>query len=142
MAENTTQRYLNEEQIALLKRTVNTNIAKAEILLARAEELRKKFTEKQSNIRSLYDSLKQNYPLLNIGIKNRSNLEWYQDLKDKIKQLKAKIDAAKDNNDYKTVSQIEALNAETEHLIRDILAVCEEIANTPLLKESIANGEL
>lgn len=142
MAENTTQRYLNEEQIALLKRTVNTNIAKAEILLARAEELRKKFTEKQSNIRSLYDSLKENYPLLNIGIKNRSNLEWYQDLKDKIKQLKTKIDAAKDNNDYKTVSQIEALNAETEHLIRDILAVCEEIANTPLLKESIANGEL
>lgn len=140
MAENTTQRYLNEEQIALLKRTVNTNIAKAEILLARAEELQKKFVEKQSSIRSLYDGLKQNYPNLNIGIKNRASLGWYQDLKDKIKQLKDKINAAKDNNDYKTVSQIEALNEETEQVIRDILAVCEEIANTPLIKESIANG--
>lgn len=142
MANTTGQRYLNEEQIAVLKRTVNTNIAKAEVLLARAEELQKKFVEKQSSIRSLYDSLKPNYPNLNIGIKSRANLEWYQDLKDKIKQLKDKINAAKDNNDYKTVSQIEALNVETEHLIRGILAVCEEIAKTPLLNENIANGEV
>ena len=140
MANNTNVRYLNEDQIEKLKRTVNANIAVAEELLKQAVELQKKFSNQAVTIKGLYDRLKQNYPTLKIGIKAPDNLEWYQELSNQIKQLKDKIDAAKDNNDYKTVSEIEAVNKETEQVIRDIMAVCEKITNTPLIKESIANG--
>lgn len=140
MANNTNVRYLNEDQIEKLKRTVNANIAVAEELLKQAVELQKKFSNQAVTIKGLYDRLKQNYPTLKIGIKAPDNLEWYQELSNQIKQLKDKIDAAKDNNDYKTVSEIEAVNEETEQVIRDIMAVCEKITNTPLIKESIANG--
>lgn len=140
MANNTNVRYLNEDQIEKLKRTVNANIAVAEELLKQAVELQKKFSNQAVTIKGLYDRLKQNYPTLKIGIKAPVNLEWYQELSNQIKQLKDKIDAAKDNNDYKTVSEIEAVNEETEQVIRDIMAVCEKITNTPLIKESIANG--
>ena len=133
-------RYLNEEQIEKLKRSVNTNIAIAEALLVKAEDLQKKFDTQAGTITTMYNRLKQNYPNLKIGLKGPDAVEWYQDLVAKIKLLKEKIDAAKDNNDYKTVSEIEALNEETEHVIKDILAICEEIANTPLLKEGFANG--
>ena len=140
MANNTNVRYLNEEQIEKLKKAVNANIAAAEELLKTAVELKNKFDTQARTITTMFNRLKQNYPNLKIGLKSEDGIEWYQDLLAKIKMLKEKIDAAKDNNDYKTVSEIEAINEQTEQVIRDIMAVCEKIVNTPLIKESIANG--
>ena len=77
---------------------------------------------------------------MNIGLVVPENKVWYQDLVKDIKDLEAAINAAKDNNAYKHVTNIEEFNEQTEQAIKDIMAICEEIVNNPLLKESIANG--
>lgn len=143
MAENTTQRYFTDAQIAKIKLTASVKIAAAEERLKRAEDLKAKFDAKADSMMKDYNSLKQIYPsLAGIGIKYPELLDWYQDLTNKIKALRAAINKAKDDNVYKRADNIEQNNEQTEHLIRDILAVCEEIANDKLLKESSANGEV
>lgn len=142
MAENTTQRYFTDPQIAKIKMTASVKILSAEEKLKRAEELKAKFDAKADSMMKDYNSLKQIYPsLAGIGIRYPELLDWYQDLTNKIKELRAAINKAKDNNVYKMAANIEQNNEQTEHLIRDILAVCDEMANDPLLKESIANGD-
>lgn len=143
MAENTTQRYFTDAQVAKIKLTASVKIASAEEKLKRAEELKAKFDAKADSMMKDYNSLKQIYPsLAGIGIRYPELLDWYQDLTNKIKELRAAINKAKDNNGYKMVANIEQNNEQTEHLIRDILAVCDEMANDQLLKESIANGDV
>ena len=142
MAENTTQRYFTDAQVAKIKLTASVKIVSAEEKLKRAEELKAKFDVKADSMMKDYNSLKQIYPsLAGIGIRYPELLDWYQDLTNKIKDLRAAINKAKDNNVYKMAANIEQNNEQTEHLIRDLLAVCEELANDPLLKESIANGD-
>lgn len=142
MAENTTQRYFTDAQVAKIKLTASVKIASAEEKLKRAEELKAKFDAKADSMMKDYNSLKQIYPsLAGIGIRYPELLDWYQDLTNKIKELRAAINKAKDNNGYKMAANIEQNNEQTEHLIRDILAVCDEMANDQLLKESIANGD-
>lgn len=142
MAENTTQRYFTDAQVAKIKLTASVKIASAEEKLKRAEELKAKFDAKADSMMKDYNSLKQIYPsLAGIGIRYPELLDWYQDLTNKIKKLRAAINKAKDNKGYKMAANIEQNNEQTEHLIRDILAVCDEMANDQLLKESIANGD-
>lgn len=140
MAENTKVRSLTDEQIAKLKKTAGANLVEAEELLKKATEAKKKFDGLFRNIYTEYQALKRLYPDLNIGLVVPENKVWYQDLVKDIKDLEAAINAAKDNNAYKHVTNIEEFNEQTEQAIKDIMAICEEIVNNPLLKESIANG--
>lgn len=131
----TKQRYLTEEQIAKITLTAGQNIFAAESKLKRAADLKAKFDEKAISMLKDYEILKELYPSLGtIGIKAPLALEWYQELTNKINLLRAAINKAKDNNNYKLATHIAQTNEETEHLIRDILAICEELANDPLLK--------
>lgn len=140
MAENTKVRSLTDKQIAKIKKTAGANLVEAEELLKKATEAKKKFDGLFRNIYTEYQALKKLYPGLTIGLVVPENKVWYQDLVKDIKDLEAAINAAKDNNAYKHVTKIEEFNEQTEQAIKDIMAICEEIVNNPLLKESIANG--
>lgn len=140
MAENTKVTYLTDAQIAKLKKTAGANLVEAEELLKKAEEAKKKFDGLFDELNKEYKALKALYPDLQIGFKFPTSHQWYQDLVKDIKDLETAVNAAKDNNAYKHVVNIEEFNNRSEQAIKDIMAICEAIVNNPLLKESIANG--
>lgn len=140
MAENTKVRYLTDEQIATLKKTAGTNLVEAEELLKNAEEAKKNFDTLLSDMMKEYQALKAIYPKLVLGVKLPETFEWYQNLVEGIKDLKAAIDAAKDNNAYKHASNIETYNEKSEELIKAMVNIYEQIINNPLLKETSTNG--
>lgn len=140
MAENTKVRYLTDEQLATLKKTAGANLVEAEELLKNAEEAKKNFDTLLGDMMKEYQALKAIYPKLVLGVKLPETFEWYQNLVEGIKDLKAAINAAKDNNAYKHVSNMETYNEKSEELIKAMINIYEQIINNPLLKESIANG--
>lgn len=141
MAENTKVRYFTDEQIATLKKTAGANLVEAEELLKKAEEAKKNFDTLVGDMMKEYQALKELYPSLVIGIKLPETFGWYQNLVKGIKDLTAAINAAKDNNAHKHVSNMEEYNEKSEELIKAMVNIYEQIINNPLLKESINNGD-
>lgn len=138
MVENTSGVYSNE-QIEYYKLKVNRAVAKAEQFKDKAIKFKQSLEKDADEMKKCIDTLKASYPILPPA-KDINTVDGYIKLKAAITKLDKIIAEAQNDDNYKVLSSLVALNENTEKTLKEVMGMLEDIMKTPEFAEYIKNG--
>ena len=127
------------EEMEQYKTKVSRTIAKAQHFKEEAIKLRISLEDDAKVMENIINSLRVKYPEMPKA-KDLNTVPEYTALLAAIKKLNKVIEKAQDNNDYKEIADLQAINAETEIAIKGVLEMLEAIAKSPEFDEYIKSG--